>query len=80
LPGGHVEKDENFMIAAKNEVSEEIGLSIAIRNFKFLCVTPPTGNSKSFKYHFYVIRNKPYKFFRIQKEEVIEIRYIKYTE
>ncbi|MDR2821422.1 MAG: NUDIX hydrolase [Mycoplasmataceae bacterium] len=80
LPGGHVTGDETFVTAAKNEVREEVGIRINLNKFKFLCVTPPNGNSKSFKYHFYVIRNKSYKFFRIQKEEVAEIRYIKYNE
>jgi len=80
LVGGHVGEDETPTLAAINEVKEEVGVKLTIKDMKFLCISNPVGKSKSFTHHFYVMLNKPLKYFKIQKEEVTEIRYIKYND
>jgi len=80
LVGGHVALDETPTLAAINEVKEEIGIKIGIEDMKFLCVSQPVGKSKSYTHHFYVLLDKPLKYFKIQEEEVTEIRYIKYDD
>jgi 8-oxo-dGTP pyrophosphatase MutT (NUDIX family) len=79
-PGGHVAEDETLTQAAINEVKEEIGVKVSIDEIHFLCMTPPINNSMSFKYHFYILINKPFKTLKIQKEEVSEVRYVKYSD
>jgi len=80
LIGGHIAGDETPTLAAINEVKEEIGIKLGVKDVKFLCISNPVGKSKSFTHHFYVILNKPLKYFKIQEEEVTEIRYIKYSD
>jgi 8-oxo-dGTP pyrophosphatase MutT (NUDIX family) len=78
LPGGHIGGDDTPTISAQEEVKEEIGLHINIKKFKFLCISGPVASSKSFTHHFYILANKPYQIFKIQKEEVVEVRYVNY--
>ncbi|MDR3250009.1 MAG: NUDIX domain-containing protein [Mycoplasmataceae bacterium] len=80
LVGGHIANDETPSQAAINEVKEEIGIKLKRKEVKFLCITPPVNNAKSFTYHFYFISNKIFNWFKIQKEELTEIRYINYND
>jgi 8-oxo-dGTP pyrophosphatase MutT (NUDIX family) len=74
LPGGHVSGDETPSLAAMNEAKEEVGLTIPLKKLKFLCLTPPQEDKYSFTHHFYYIYDKIYPGFKIQKEEVTEIK------
>ncbi|MDR1850791.1 MAG: NUDIX domain-containing protein [Mycoplasmataceae bacterium] len=80
LPGGHIGGDDTPTISAQEEVKEEVGLDINIKKFKFLCISGPIDGSKSFTHHFYVLENKPRQYFKIQKEEVVEVRYVNYED
>lgn len=48
LPGGFVDKDENFEEAAKREVKEE--LNIELENLAYLCSAPNTYIYKNIEY------------------------------
>jgi 8-oxo-dGTP pyrophosphatase MutT (NUDIX family) len=74
LPGGHISKNETPSLAALNEANEEVGVKIPLKKLHYLCLTPPVGDKRSFTYHFYYIYDSAYSFFKMQKEEVTEIR------
>jgi 8-oxo-dGTP pyrophosphatase MutT (NUDIX family) len=74
LVGGHVSVDQTYTAAALNEVKEEVNINIPLEQLRYLCVSYPCKNSRSFTFHYYYfIPQIPAKI-KYQKSEVEKIQ------
>lgn len=78
---GHIDANEEVVVAALRELSEEIGLSETVDNIDFIdmYVNEEEGNN-NFKYTYLVRTNKKIDEFIMQDEEVSELKYITLDE
>ncbi|MDF2866474.1 MAG: hypothetical protein K0R72_1292 [Clostridia bacterium] len=78
---GHIDANEEVILAALRELKEEIGLSETIGNIEFIdmYVNEEEGNN-NFKYTYLIRTNKKINEFKMQDEEVCELKYITLDE
>lgn len=75
---GHVKSDESYIQAIFNEAKEEIGIDL--KNFELRPLMPFTRNDckNSFFSYYYIVANIPLTQFKLQKEELDDVKYFDY--
>ena len=77
IVAGHVDAKEEEVLAAKRELSEEVGLDVSIDELKFIGIYKnDKENNKCFSYTYLVKTDKKIDEFILQEEEVSEVKYI----
>ncbi len=85
LTAGHVDAGEDVKVAAKRECLEELGINI--KELKNICITKneeihlnSSQKNNYFGYHFFSIVDYNINDYKIQKEELSEVKYISLEE
>lgn len=77
IVAGHVDAKEEEVLAAKRELSEEVGLDVSIDELTFIgSYKNEKENNKCFSYTYLVKTDKKIDEFILQEEEVSEVKYI----
>lgn len=77
--GGHIDVGETPAHAAVREVKEEIGLEVCQDDLKCASIYKSSENT-CFGYEFVIVTNKKENEFKLQKEEVCEVKYFTIEE
>ena len=75
--GGQVDSGESVEEAIKREVKEELGIDIPENQLKVVEIYKGDENSKRFAYNFIFVVNYNIEDYKLQKEEVAEVKYVK---
>lgn len=75
--GGHVDSGETPLVGVQREVEEEIGVKIPFDEFELINIEKTvTPHSKHFTYNYFTLVNYKIEEYTMQKEEVINLKYI----
>ncbi len=81
LCAGHVVEDETIEQALIKEAEEEIGVDLKAYEYKPLITIKRTEpQNYCFSHHFYILADIAIKDFKIQEEELSEVRYFEYEK
>ena len=81
LVAGHVVGDETPEEAVIHEAKEEVGLNLKKTGYRhFFTYKKQEPNNYCYVYHYYTLVNIPIEKFKIQEEELTELRYVDYDE
>ncbi len=81
LIAGHVVADESPEDAVIKEAKEEVGLNIKKLGYRhFFTYKKLEPQNHCFVYHYYTLANIPLEKFKIQEEELTELKYVDYDE
>ena len=81
LIAGHVVGNESLEEAVINEAKEEVGLNIKKLGYRhFFTFKKHEPNNYCYVYHYYTLANIPLDKYKIQEEELTELRYVDYDE
>ena len=75
--GGQVDSGESVEEAIKREVKEELGIDIPENQLKVVEIYKGDENGKRFAYNFIFVVNYNIEDYKLQKEEVAEVKYVK---
>ena len=73
--GGHVDSGETAVEGVQRETYEEIGVKIPLENFKLINVEKREAG-KSFVYSYIAVVDYKIEDYKLQKEEVMDIKYL----
>lgn len=77
IVAGHVDVKEEEILAAKRELSEEVGLNVNIDELKLIGIYKnDKENNKCFSYTYLVKTDKKIDEYILQEEEVSDVKYI----
>ncbi len=78
---GHIDANEEVIVAALRELREEIGLSETVDNIEFIDMyINEEEENNNFKYTYLIRTNKKIDEFKMQDEEVSELKYVTLDE
>ena len=75
--GGQVDSGESVEEAIKREVKEELGIDIPENQLKVVEIYKGDENRKRFAYNFIFVVDYNIENYKLQKEEVAEVKYVK---
>lgn len=79
--GGHVSSEETPLQGIQREVEEEIGVEIPTQKFELINIEKYEGEkSRHYSYNYFVFVNYKIDEYTMQKEEVIDLKYITIEE
>ena len=80
ITGGHVGAGETYLNAAIRELDEELGISVMPGNLETLDIQKSLDIGREFQQIYLLRLNQLSDTFRLQKEEVLEARFISIDE
>ena len=78
--GGHIEGEEQPILALMIEVKEELGITLNNEDIIFLDLYKSDGEEHCFSYNFLIMTKKAENEFKLQKEEVSKVKYFRIEE
>lgn len=78
--GGQVDSGESVKHAIYREVKEELGIEIPKEQINIVNIHKSSDKNKRFAYNFLFIVNYQIDEYKLQKEEVAEVKYVKIEE
>lgn len=81
LTAGHVDSKEEEKHAMAREISEEVGLELAEEELEFMCIEKIKHDTNyAFVYFYFVCTDKKIEEYKMQEEEVSQLRYVSIEE